>query len=111
MADPDLVLKELIVFKVVVGHSNDPDSLTAIAEVLQECTRSLAGVIPQAGVLFTAINFEHALILPEIQIAFPGIQIIGCTTNGEISSILEFQQDSLTLMLFASDYASPKQLR
>jgi hypothetical protein len=91
------------VFKVVVGHSNDPDSLTAIAEVLQECTRSLAGVVPQAGVLFTAIDFEHALILQEIQITFPDIQLIGGTTNGEISSILEFQQDSLTLMLFASD--------
>ncbi|HAX80357.1 MAG TPA: hypothetical protein DCY88_32110 [Cyanobacteria bacterium UBA11372] len=90
-------------FKVVVGHSNDPDSLNAIAEVIQQCTRSLAGVVPQAGVLFTAIDFDCQLILQEIQIAFPGIQLIGSTTNGEISSILEFQQDSLTLMLFASD--------
>lgn len=43
------------------------------------------------------------LILQRIQDAFPGIELIGGTTNGEISSILEFQQDSLTLMLFASD--------
>lgn len=90
-------------FKVVVGHSNDPDSLDAIAEAIQQCTRSLAGVVPQAGVLFTAIDFDFPLILQEIQVAFPGIQLIGSTTNGEISSILEFQQDSITLMLFASD--------
>lgn len=90
-------------FRVVVGHSDDPDSQSAIAEVLQECSRSLAGSIPQAGLLFTAIDFDHALILQCIQNAFPGIELIGGTTNGEISSILEFQQDSLTLMLFASD--------
>ncbi|MEH2001933.1 MAG: FIST N-terminal domain-containing protein [Nostoc sp.] len=90
-------------FRVVVGHSDDPDSQNAIAEVLQECSRSLAGSIPQAGLLFTAIDFNHALILQRIQDAFPGIELIGGTTNGEISSILEFQQDSLTLMLFATD--------
>lgn len=90
-------------FRVVVGHSDDPDSQNAIAEVLQECSRSLGGSIPQAGILFTAIDFDHALILQRIQNTFPGLELIGGTTNGEISSILEFQQDSLVLMLFASD--------
>ncbi|MBD2456882.1 FIST C-terminal domain-containing protein [Nostoc sp. FACHB-87] len=90
-------------FQVVVGHSNDPDSENAIAEVIQKCTTSLGGLIPQAGILFSAIDFEHTLILQHIQRIFPGIQLIGGTTNGEISSILEFQQDSLTLMLFATD--------
>ena len=90
-------------FKSVIGHSNDPDSLMAITEVINECTRSLAGIKPQAGILFTAVDFDHKLILQKIQDTFPGIALIGGTTNGEISSILEFQQDSLTLMLFASD--------
>ncbi|MBX2865724.1 MAG: FIST C-terminal domain-containing protein [Leptolyngbyaceae cyanobacterium MAG.088] len=90
-------------FKSVIGHSNDPDSLMAITEVINECTRSLAGIKPQAGILFTAVDFDHSLILQKIQDTFPGIALIGGTTNGEISSILEFQQDSLTLMLFASD--------
>ncbi|MBF2028061.1 MAG: FIST C-terminal domain-containing protein [Oscillatoriales cyanobacterium C42_A2020_001] len=90
-------------FKSVIGHSNDPDSLMAITEVLHQCTHSLAGITPQAGLLFAAIDFDHELILQQIQQAFPGIALIGGTTNGEISSILEFQQDSLTLMLFTSD--------
>ncbi len=90
-------------FRVAVGHSNDPDSKSAIAEILKECTRTLAGVIPQAGILFAAVDFDHSLILQHILDAFPGIELIGGTTNGEISSILEFQQDSLTLMLLASD--------
>jgi hypothetical protein len=90
-------------FKAVVGHSNDPDSLSAVEEVVQQCINSLAGDIPQAGILFSAIDFEHSLILQKIHQAFSGIELIGGTTDGEISSVLEFQQDSITLMLFCSD--------
>ncbi|MEH2117536.1 hypothetical protein [Nostoc sp.] len=49
-------------FKAVVSHSNDPDSLSAVEEVLQQCTNSLAGDIPKAGIIFAAIDFK--LILP-----------------------------------------------
>ncbi|UKP00076.1 FIST signal transduction protein [Nostoc sp. UHCC 0870] len=89
--------------KIVVGHSNDPDSLAAVEEVIQQCTTSLTGETPQAGILFSAIDFDHTLILQQIHQAFPGIELIGGTTDGEISSVLEFQQDSITLMLFCSD--------
>jgi hypothetical protein len=86
--------------QAVVGHSNDPDSHYAVTEVLEQCRSSLAGNQPQAGILFAAIDFDHSLILHEINLAFPGIALIGGTTDGEISSKLEYQQDSLTLMLF-----------
>ncbi|RFP58166.1 MAG: hypothetical protein BJG00_011225 [Limnothrix sp. CACIAM 69d] len=89
--------------KTVLGHSDDPDSQGAIEEVLEQCTRELAGMLPKAGLLFAAIDFDHALILQKINQAFPDLQLIGCTTDGEISSILGFQQDSLTLTLFCSD--------
>jgi hypothetical protein len=90
-------------FKVAIGHSNDPDSLEAIAEVLEQCLHSLAGEIPQAGLLFAAIDFEHSLILEQIYQQFPQLELIGGTTDGELSSTLDFQEDSLTLMLFCSD--------
>jgi hypothetical protein len=90
-------------FRVATGHSIDPDSAYAIAEVIEECKLSLDGELPQAGVLFAAIDFDHVLILKQIQDAFPDIELIGGTTNGEISSSMGFQQDSLTLMVFASD--------
>ncbi|NJL91314.1 MAG: hypothetical protein HC916_17160 [Coleofasciculaceae cyanobacterium SM2_1_6] len=89
--------------KAVVGHSNDPDSLPAITEVLEQCEQALAGTEPQAGVLFAAIDFDHALILQEIHQKYPEIQLIGGTTDGEISSVLGFEQDSLTLILFSAD--------
>ncbi|PMB27488.1 hypothetical protein CEN47_14995, partial [Fischerella thermalis CCMEE 5319] len=85
--------------KSVVGHSDDPESQIAIAEVIEQCLNQLAGAIPQAGMLFAAIDFDHALILKHINQVFPGIDLIGCTTDGEISSTLGFQQDSLTLIL------------
>ncbi len=89
--------------KVAVGHSNDPDSLEAVYEVLAQCQRTLESVKPKAGVLFAAIDFDHQLIVDQINEAFPGIELIGGTTDGEVSSILGFQQDSLTLMLFCAE--------
>lgn len=89
--------------KAVVGHSNDPDTQMATEEVLEQCLSRLEGAHPQAGILLAALDFDHAEILRSIHQTFPGLQLIGGTTDGEISSVLEFQQDSLVLMLFCSD--------
>jgi hypothetical protein len=89
--------------KIAVGHSNDPDSIEAVDEAIQQCLDSLEGKIPQAGILFAAIDFEHELILNQINATFPDLELIGGTTDGEVSSVLGFQQDSLTLMLFCAD--------
>ncbi|MDY6785596.1 MAG: FIST N-terminal domain-containing protein [Cyanobacteriota bacterium] len=89
--------------RVVVGHSNDPDSRGAIAEILEQCHSSLAGEHPKAGILLAAIDFDHPLILQHIDQTYPHIQLIGGTTDGEISSVLGFEQDSLVLMLFCAD--------
>ena len=90
-------------FKVVVSHSNDPDSIEAVAEILEQCLESLTGEIPQAGILFAAFDFDHSLILRQIKQQFPDLELIGGTSSAEISSHLGFQEDSLTLMLFCSD--------
>jgi hypothetical protein len=89
--------------KVCVGHSNDPDSTAAIAEILEQCQAELQGLRPQVGILMSGAGFEYDYILAEIQTTFPELPLIGTTTNGEISSVLAFQEDSLSLMLFAGD--------
>ncbi|UKO99668.1 FIST signal transduction protein [Nostoc sp. UHCC 0870] len=89
--------------KAVVGHSNDPDTDVVITEVLEQCLTGLAGMKPQSGILLAGLDFDHAEILGCIHQTFPGIQLIGGTTDGEMSSVLEFQQDSLILILFCSD--------
>ncbi|HBQ99352.1 MULTISPECIES: FIST signal transduction protein [unclassified Roseofilum] len=90
-------------FKTVVGHSNDPDSESAIVEILNQCDRALSGELPQAGILLAAIDFDHAEIVQKIVSIYPEIELIGGTTDGEMSSVLGFQQDSLVLILFCSD--------
>ena len=98
-------------FEVIVGHSNEVTSEEAIADVLAQCNQQLArrlnnlstSTSPQAGILLSAIDFEHSLILARIQAAFPDIALIGGTTDGEVSSVMGFQEDSLVLVLFCSD--------
>jgi hypothetical protein len=89
--------------KVVIGHSDDPSSQGAIEDVLEQCRHDLGEIVPKAGILLNAIDFDHAVVLREIDRVFPGLDLIGCTTDGEMSSVLGFQQDSLILMLFCSD--------
>ncbi|MEM9770377.1 MAG: FIST N-terminal domain-containing protein, partial [Cyanobacteria bacterium P01_D01_bin.73] len=90
--------------KIAVGHSNDPDTGEAIIEVLQHCQQQLAdGDQPQAGILLAAIDFEFEELLEAIAQQYPDIELIGGTTDGEISSVLGFEQDSVSLMLFCSD--------
>jgi hypothetical protein len=91
------------VFSAVVGHSEEADADAAVAEILQQCKSRLDGTVPKAGLLFAAIDFDHQTLLCEIARTFPGMELIGCTTDGEISSELGFREDSATLILFASD--------
>jgi len=59
--------------------------------------------MPQGGVLFCSMDHEHQVILDKIEEAFPGIELIGCTTDGEVSSDMEFQEDSVVLAVFDAD--------
>ncbi len=88
--------------KVLVGHSRNHQSSTAVREVIEQLYPSLDGLSPQAGILFCAEDFNHGLILSVIQKNFPGIQVIGCTTNGEFSSLYGFTENSLTFMVFVT---------
>jgi len=90
-------------FKVAVGHGIDPDSLGAIAEAIEQCQQTLAGDIPQAGILVAAIDFDHASILKYVRQVYPDLILVGGTSVGEMSSTMGFQEDSLSLMLFCSD--------
>ena len=90
-------------FKMVVGHSDDLDPGDAVAEVLEQCAGALDGIKPQAGLLFSAFDEDCERMVAAINQAHPGTQLVGCTTAGEVSSVLGFREDSVTLCLFASD--------
>lgn len=85
------------------GHSEDVDTPSAFEEIREQCEAALEGTPPKAGLFFAGIDFEHQELLDAINDAWPGIELIGCTTDGELSSCLGFQEDSISLLLFASD--------
>ena len=86
-----------------LGQAEDLDTQRAVDRAIQQCQQQLQGKMPQAGLVFAGINFEHRLMLDEIQRSFPDIELIGCTTAGEFSSNFGFSEDSITLMVFYSD--------
>ena len=89
--------------EVAIGHSVDPDTPDAAQELIQACKKQLQGKNPNAGILYAAIDYDFAVLLEAICAAFEGIQLIGCSTDGEASSALEFCEDSVTFIAFSSD--------
>ena len=90
-------------FKMVVGHSDDLDPGDAAAEALDQCADALDGIKPQASLLFSAFDEDCERMVAAVNQAHPGIQLVGCTTAGEMSSVLGFQEDTVTLCLLALD--------
>ena len=90
-------------FFSVIGHSDDIDSDGALDELIEQCTAELGDRVPQAGIMFAGHEMDHAVLLGGVCDAWPDIELIGCTTDGELSSRLGFRQDSVVLALFGSD--------
>ncbi len=88
--------------KVAVGHSDDPLTSSAVDEITEQITTKMSGLLPQAAMVFIAQHHDIALVARTVCDTFPGIQLIGCTTNGEVSSELRFQQDSIAIIAFHS---------
>ncbi len=89
--------------KTAIAHSLELDSQDAVKEVLEQCHEQLGDLMPQAGILFTGIDHDFELILNKINEEYPGVELIGCTTDGELSSVHGYTDDSITLMLLCSD--------
>jgi len=88
---------------MAVGTSDDVDPGDAIASAIEQCRVALGGSTPQAGILFTAFDSFSPETLGAVRAAFPGVSIMGATSAAEISSPGGYQEDSLTLALFASE--------
>ncbi len=95
-------------FKIAVAHSIELDSADAVAEVLAQCRKQLGDLKPQAGIMFAGIDHDFALVLKELIAVYPDMELIGCTTDGELSSVHGYTDDSITLMAFCSDELSFK---
>ncbi|MBU1564391.1 MAG: FIST C-terminal domain-containing protein [Proteobacteria bacterium] len=90
--------------QAAIGISDDIDIDVAIEEVLGQCQKQLGTSRPQVGILFSScMEADFSEILGRILREFPKLQLIGCTTDGEISRETGFIEDSLALLLLSSD--------
>lgn len=90
-------------FRMVVGHSDDVDAAEAVASVVAQCEVGLYGASPRAGLLFSTFATDSEVLSSGFADAYPHTDIIGSTSMGEMSSVLGFLEDSVTLALFVSD--------
>ena len=90
-------------FRMAVGHSDDIDLGTALTTVFEECDAALAGATPRAAIIFGAWDMDHRALVDGIRHHYPGIELAGATTAGEMSSVIGFSEDSIALAVFASD--------
>jgi hypothetical protein len=90
-------------FRMAVGHSDDIDLETALTTVFEECDAALAGATPRAAIIFGAWDMDHRALVDGVRHHYPGIELAGATTAGEMSSVIGFSEDSIALAVFASD--------
>ena len=90
-------------FRMAVGQSDDIDLDVALETVFAACDAALAGVVPNAGLLFAAWEADHQHIIDAVRVRYPGVALAGSSSAGEMTSLMGFQQDSIVLALFASD--------
>jgi hypothetical protein len=89
--------------RTAVGHSDQIDSKDAIEDVLLQIEAKIGGEAPKAGVLFASVDYEHAELLERIQDRWPGLPLIGGSSDGEISSVRGFCHDSVLLTVFTGE--------
>ena len=94
--------------KTTIAHSLELDSEDAVDEVIEQSGVKLGELSPQAGMLFAGIDHDFELIVEKISRMYHGIELIGCTTDGEVSSVHGFSDDSVVLILFSSEDISFK---
>jgi len=89
--------------RACVVHSQDVDSVDAVAELIAGAKVELGASLPRVAMLFAGIDHDFAVVLEQINAQWPGIALIGCTTDGELSSHILFAEDSLALVLLSGD--------
>ena len=88
---------------MAVGQSDEVAPVDAIAAAIEECNAALGDLRPHAGILFSAFDSFDPSVAAALRDAFPGVTVVGSTSAAEISSSGGYQEDSITLAMFASD--------
>jgi hypothetical protein len=85
-----------------IGQTEVLEPVSAARYVLAVCDHQLQGRRPAAAILYASIDLDHQTILDVILDTWPGIHLVGCTTDGEFSSQKGYTQDSILLVVLGS---------
>lgn len=88
---------------MAVGQTEELDGAFAAEDVINQCVDALGGADPDAALLLAAHDLDIEEFLAAVTTAYPGIDLIGCTTLAPLSSASDYSEGSTTLTLFASD--------
>ncbi len=89
--------------RCILGHSDEVSSEDAVADLVAQCQHQLQGEQPVAGILFASNDYSHEVILEGIAEAWPGLPLVGGSSDGEISTSLGFCHDSVLLTLLVGE--------
>ena len=103
LTSSDDAIGQSTLLKMAVGQSDELDGALAAEEILKQCAVALGGDVPQAGLLLASHDLDFERFLPVVTHAYPGIDLIGCTTIAPMSSVAEYVEGSTSLTLFSSD--------
>lgn len=81
--------------------SSNADTARAVQDAITRCTDAL-GAKPIAGMLFSGVDHSPETIARIVSEMLPDTPVVGCSTDGEITSE-GVTMDSITLLLLASD--------
>ncbi|MCB9678074.1 MAG: FIST C-terminal domain-containing protein [Alphaproteobacteria bacterium] len=87
--------------RIAVAHTLDPSPEHGAAELIGAVRVQLEGHTPTGAMLWSSIDSDHRALLDRIGDALGDVPLIGCTTDGEVSSVARFQEDSVALIVFA----------
>lgn len=89
--------------EVAAAHTIEFEADRIVDDLVETARNKLDGTTPRAGLVFSAIDLDHDAILDGLTDAFEGIQLVGGTTDGELTSERGFEEDSVAAIFFGSD--------
>lgn len=88
---------------MAVGHSEHIDPIEACKNIFTQINNKLNGMSPDAGIIYMNIEEDQKTVLHEVKKKWPNMELIGCSTCGEISSGYGYADDLIALVVFKSD--------
>ena len=88
--------------RMAVGQSDDVDGVEAVRAAIEQCREQLGGETPRPGSC-SPRSTRSTRPRPRGAGGLPRDPLIGSSSSAEMSSVVGYREDSVTLAVFASD--------